>query len=279
MFSFLSRICLTIVAGAALVSRTGAQTAPEAAKRDAKLEAMIAPMIATYRSLSALHEKMSVAGEGPPGLLDNGPVALELRYQKPNRLWLAETVRTGDAKTARTLIVCDGKYVWRWRSATNTYRREKAPARLKDVPNLPDESPEMDVLFRDGDPFVHMAADGMSLSAGPPAKVGDADVDVLLLNPAHNDLSFTMTIKFMIGQKDHLFRALTVEGGGKDPTTGKQIQFRVGMTYDLVDPAPTFTAADFVFTPPAGAKLAPDTSGPSQPTAPAGAAASPRKMP
>jgi hypothetical protein len=72
-------------------------------------------------------------------------------------------------------------------------------------------------------------------------------------------------------------RGVAFDGGGKHPTTGKPMQFHMVMTYDLVDPAPMFTAADFTFTPPAGAKPEPAARIQPTPAEPPGAPAGSKK--
>src|SRR5579862_9165942 len=59
-------LLMTAWAGGAL-----SQDAVPAVKRDPKVEAVIAPMLAAYRALNALHEKMSVKADGPDELFNH----------------------------------------------------------------------------------------------------------------------------------------------------------------------------------------------------------------
>ena len=50
-------------------------------------------------------------------------------------------------------------------------------------------------------------------------------------------------------------RGITFEGGGADPKTKKEMKFKFEVAYPILNPAPVFTPADFVFAMPPGARL------------------------
>lgn len=227
-------------------------------KRDPKVQVVIDQLVAAYRGLSALHLKMTMqSNASDPGILPPRVTeVLECRYQKPNRLWTESVRKFADGDVQRSRIVCDGKNLWRWDSATNRVSRERAPQALHAVGGLPDIAPELEVLLRNRDPFRELPPDAQC-SLGKPEKAGDADVDVLEIKIPSSDTPIAGSVRLLIGQKDHLVRGMTYSGSGKDPKTGKDVHFKVELAYALVNAAPAFAASAFSFTPPPGAKMPP----------------------
>ncbi len=251
-----------------------AQDAKTAIKRDPKVQAVIDQMLAAYKSLGALHLKISVKINGPTDMFAGAPDSVELRLQKPNKLFLASSAHAAKTGLDRKLIVSDGSSLWLWTSVANTYTKAKASATLKGVTTLGDDLPEFEILFNDKDPFADIpGATAMTLAA--PAKLGDVDVDVLTTKVAEPGVPFTLAVQLMVGQKDHLLHAMVFEGSGKDPM-GKDTKFDLHMTYDVVNTAPVFAPTDFTFVPPAGSKLAP-AIGIAKPVVPAAAQKPPAK--
>lgn len=242
---------------ALMVAAPGASGAQEN-KRDPKVQALIDQFVAAYRGLSALHLKMTMQlSASDPGILPPSVTeALECRYQRPNRLWTESVQKFADGSVQRSRIVCDGKYLWRWDSATNRVSRERAPQVLHAVGGLPDIAPELEVLFCNRDPFSELPPDAQC-SLGAPEKVGDVDVDVLEIKIPSADTPITGSVRLLIGQKDRLVRGMTYSGSGKDPKTGKDVHFKVELAYALVNAAPVFASSVFTFTPPPGAKMPP----------------------
>lgn len=257
------------IAGLALFATSAlAQQTPPTVKRDPKVQAVIDQTLAAYRALNGLHLKVSVKTTGPSDMMRGAPDSIELKYQKPNKLYSAIATRGAKETLDRRLVVSDGSNLWAWLSDTNTYNKVKAPPLLKTAPFIGHDLPEYDLLFRDKDPFADLPGTA-TLALGPAAKVGDVDVDVLKTSATEQGVPFTLNIELMIGQKDHLIHGMYFAGSGKDQ--GKDVKFDLRMTYDLVAANPAFTAADFAFTPPPGAKPALST----QPAKPSSAAEKP----
>lgn len=250
MSTRLLRIAIVaVLAGCLAVSACAQETKP-----DPKAQAVLDQMLAAYKALNALHMKatMKLTGNAPQIMPGTIPESLEMRLLRPNKLWLHYVEKSG-AKVQKEQVVSDGTNLWRWQSATNIYTKTKAPGLFRDFPRLPDIGPEMDILFREQNPFQNFPPNA-HITLGEPIKVGDTDVDVVEIKIAEEETPFTVAVKLLIGQKDHLMRGLSFEGSGKDPQSGKDLNFKMESTYSLVNAAPDFKTADFVFTPPPGAK-------------------------
>jgi outer membrane lipoprotein-sorting protein len=250
MFAFLRCHGPGIVLMTILTTSAGAQ-----AKFDPNARAAMDQMVAAYKGLKVLHEKMSfqIAVTPASNMMDGPPDSIELRFQRPNRLRLT-VAETKAGKKAQRQVVCDGATLWRWDSGTNTYTKSKAPATFAGVTNISNDAPEFDILFSGKDPFKDFAPPNTQFTLGKPDKVGEVDVDSVEAQFKDPSGSMNGSMRILIGQKDHLIRGLSVDAAGKDPS-GKEMKFSVTMNYTLVNTAPAFTAADFAFTPPPGAKL------------------------
>jgi len=245
---------------------TNAQDNKSVSKRDPKVQAVIDQTMAAYKALNAFHLKVTLKATGSTDMFVGAPDSVELRYQKPNKLSVTSATRGQVNALNRKQLVTDGVSVWSWSSTSNAYSKLKAPATLKNISTLSDDLPEYDLLLRDKDPFADIPGNSNALSLGQPAKIGDVDVDVLSAAITEAGVPFTLNIKIMIGQKDHLIHGMRFDGNGKDPA-GKDTKFDVQMNYEIVNTSPTFTPADFTFTPPPGAKLAPLVDAPAPVTA------------
>lgn len=229
-------------------------------KRDPKVQAVIDQVLAAYKALTGLSLKVSVKTTGPADMMRGAPDSIEVRFQKPNKLYSAVSTRSAPDRIERKVVVADGAFLWIWKSDTNTFAKGKSPALLKAAPTLGDDLPEYELLFRDKDPFADLPGTA-TLALGQPAKVGDIDVDVLKTTVSEQGVPFQILVQILVGQKDHLIHGMYFEGSGKD-AAGKDMKFDLRMTYDSVNANPTFTAADFAFTPPAGSKPASAPVGP-----------------
>lgn len=248
MSTRLLRIAIVaVLAGCLAVSACAQETKP-----DPKAQAVLDQMIAAYTALNALHLKATVkrTGNAPPIMPVTIPESLEMRLLRPNKLWFYYVEKSG-AKVKKRQVVSDGTNLWRWESDTNIYTKTKAPGLFRDFPRLP-VLVEMGILFEQ-DPFQDLPPNA-HITLGEPIKVGDTDVDVVEIKIAEEGTPFTVVFKLLIGQKDHLMRGLSFEESGKDPQSGKDHSFKMELTYSLVNAAPDFKTADFVFTPPPGAK-------------------------
>jgi outer membrane lipoprotein-sorting protein len=223
-------------------------------KPDPKAQALVDQMVTAYRDLPALHEKVTLTWTALPGAPAEGgtPKSLELRWQKPNRFALSyEEEKAG--KPVRHQAVSNGVTLWQWRSDTNVAAKDKAPAKPVASPVPGAGLPEIGILFAGKNPFVELPL-GATFAVGKPEKLGELDLDVLEARIAEKDVPFSGILRVKLGQKDHLIRSMLFEGGGKDPDSNKDQSFKIEAVYE-VNAAPTFTPADFAFTPPPGAKV------------------------
>ena len=231
----------------------------QAPKRDAKVQAAISQMTAAYKALTAVHIKMAVRAEvSDPGMVNMAdvPESVEIRFQKPNKLVL-DSWRNNHGKRVHSLLVCDGANFWKWDSASREVSRNKAPASLSDLKDLPSDSPEMDILLRNKEPFQDFNVGGpeVTLTMGGPAKLGDAMTDVIEARMPAVGSPISGVLRIRLGQADHLVRGISFDGGGADPKTKKELKFKFEVTYPILNPAPVFTPADFLFAMPPGARL------------------------
>jgi outer membrane lipoprotein-sorting protein len=242
-------LCCFVFFTACLAVHAGAQEN----KRDPKVQTVLDQMMTAYKNIQALHLKatMKVTGIVPPEIAEGMPENVEFRLQRPNKIWLESTGRHTRI-TIQHLIVSDGEYLWRWETGMNAFTKTKSPSVLKEIDNLPNDLPEFEILFDEQNPFKDMLLEG-TVTLGTPIKQNDVDVDVLEARMDAPDVP-SMTLKIMVGQKDHLVRGGTISGKGKHPMTGRDFDFKCELIYSIINATPTFTPADFVFTPPPGIK-------------------------
>jgi outer membrane lipoprotein-sorting protein len=221
---------------------------PQAQTRiDARAKAALDAMPAAYKKLNALHVRYSSKIEGSPEPFSFAPRSLEMRYQKPNRIRLEYTMEV-NGKPRRTMIVSDGKTLWSWDSLSNQYAKRQAPAAFKssDFPDSP--GPEFEYLFGGENPFESFPP-GINVSIGE-EKSGATTLDAVKMEGAFGQEKFEVVL--LLDRSDRMIRGMRMTiSNAPDKTAALQ------MTYSLFNPSPAFTAADFKFTPPAGAKPKP----------------------
>lgn len=231
-------------------------------KRDAKVQAALDQMTAAYKALSVVHIKMVAhTTVSDPSIIKSAdiPESIEIKLQRPNKLVL-DIWRSKLGSRVHVLLVSDGVNLWKWNSSSAVVEKSKAPAAIFDIKDLPNDSPEMDILLRGNEPFKDFSLGGSeaSLSMGGTAKVGDADTDSIELRLPAAGSPISGTLQIRLGQRDHFVRNISFEGGGKDPRINKDVKFKFEVTYPILNPAPVFTTDDFRFVPPAGAKIVVD---------------------
>ncbi len=233
-----------------------AALAPSAAQVDPKAKAVLDEVSKAYKTIAALHEKVVFTTEtknAPPDTVGQEPLSIEIKLQRPNKLFV-DFQRKGPAgKPIRDLVVSDGNNLYRYTGQSHTQSKERAPSTHIAIVKLPDVTPECDLLFRAFDPFVLFNM-GAKVTLGAPEKIMDLDVDVVMINMDPGMAQGSATMKVLIGQKDHLLRSIQYDVTAKDPMSGKDVVYKVTMKYETVNAAPTFADADFKFSPPAGAK-------------------------
>jgi len=261
---------IAIIAGAAL--SPGGQRDTSAAG-----EALVAKMEAAYKTLDALHIKvessarysggMSAADMPPPG-----PDTLELRMQRPNKLFVSAASRRHGEQSSY-LVVSDGVTLSYWRSWTNSFVQTKAPAVLAGIARqLPDDAIgtfadhtwedqsilEWDLLADDRTPSItkELGASGGVLTTTGPEKQGGALVYVIRLTtpPAPGVLPFTIEQRHYLDAESYLLRGLATSARGKHPENGRDFTVEMRAQYELFSTQPTFSDADFRFVAPRGAR-------------------------
>jgi hypothetical protein len=101
-----------------------------------------------------------------------------------------------------------------------------------------------------------LAESGMAITLGAPSKIGTTAVDVVLLKaPAAPPLMpFSTEVTYYLSASSHLIQGYLLTVRGKHPEGGKDFSVTMRAAYDVLETRPRFTAADFAFTPPRGAK-------------------------
>jgi hypothetical protein len=223
-------------------------------KTDANVLAMLRQSTAAYRALDSFLLKLTAKTTGDVKDLGDIPEAVEIRYQKPNKVFVSAAVRSPEGKVKRELIVSDGVSLWRWKSGTNQYTKSKAPATFTAFQDMPSFAPELEVLFRSRDPFEGFPGPGGKVTLGAPTTKGDVEVDVIEVTMPADGSGLSGTIHIFLGRKDHLFHGLMIAASGQDRKTNKPASLTAELIYDVLNAKPTFTAADFKFTAPPGSK-------------------------
>jgi hypothetical protein len=166
--------------------------------------------------------------------------------------------------------VSDGTNLWHWRSAPNTYTQVAAPATLADMPRLlpsdaigtfdgvtwtNDTIMEWDLLVDEVPTMKDLAESGMAITLGAPSRIGKTAVDVVQLkSPAEPGVPFSTEVTYYLSASSHLIQGYLLTTRGKHPEIGTDFSVTMRAAYDVLETRPRFTAADFAFTPPRGAK-------------------------
>ncbi len=214
-------------------------------------------VVRSYHEVRALHEKVTQR-QWKIRPEDALTVEIELRYRKPNRLYLAiDYPQIGQAGRWQLIYACDGKSLTVYNGARNEFQTVKSPARL-DRLVLPQalRGPEFAALLRDASPFEALEKSApIRYSESLEERVG-ASWHALKLD-LHQE-GARRTIRYQVGLKDSLIHGFTIsilpDLDAASPFLDPEVKSGVEATYTLVDTAPHFTDADFRFSPPVGAK-------------------------
>lgn len=249
------RLCVMLT-GILAALAVGTHAAAQESRVDPKAQAVIDRAIAAYKGLKAFHEKVVMKGESdPPGMIPGFTGFIEVRLQKPNKLWLKIESKEGGKRTVWQ-VVCDGIHLWRWSNEKSTYTKSPAPRSVAGIPvEVPTSVVDLGMLLYGRDPLKVAWPAGTAFTLGESEKLGDIAVDVITAKIADSSSPVATVFKMMIGQQDHLVRGYSFRGSGKHPQSGKEMSFKFEATYPLINASPTFTARDFTFTPPPGTKL------------------------
>ncbi len=260
---------IAIIVGAAL--SPGGQRDTTAAS-----QTLVAKMEAAYKTLDALHIKVKSSAKYSGGMSAEdfpppGPDTLELRMQRPNKVFLSATSRR-DGEQSSYLVVSDGATLSYWRSWTNSFVQTKAPAVLAGIARqLPDDAigtvvdgtwedqdiVEWDLLADDRTPSIMEALGapaGVLTTTTGPEKQGGALVHVVRLTTAPGALPFTIEQSYYLDAESYLLRGWVASARGKHPENGRDFTVEMHSQYELVSTRPTFSDADFRFVAPRGAR-------------------------
>ena len=230
-------------------------------------------MEAAYKTLPALHIKVRWSAKYTGGMSAEdfplpGPDLLELRLQRPNKLYLSSASKR-DGKESSYLIVSDGTTLTYWKSATNTYIQMAAPASVAEIGELLPEGAigitidgtwedeniaEWDLLADARASSISKMAEGLALTLSGPEKLGNAQVNVVRLSPTGGALPFTFEQRLYLDAESYLLRGLATSARGKHPETGRDFTVEMRGEYQLHTTQPTFDAASFRFVAPQGAR-------------------------
>jgi outer membrane lipoprotein-sorting protein len=235
---------LLVVLCAVFASPIAAQTPPGTEERDPKAVALLNQCAAAYKALKGIH----IRNRGEIKLGRHMALASEIWFQRPAHLRIASTKTRPSGDTVRTLIVCDGKLVWRWNGDTNAYTVEASRPSLVRT-ELSKVLVEGEMMI-DGSPGPLISGGG-SLALSSRKKDG-IDVDVVTLVQSHESPKITATVEFYVRHSDKLLQGVSIvskPAQGVSPDAG-----HIDTTNEVVEPNPKFAAGIFRFTPPPGAK-------------------------
>ena len=239
---------------------------------DTRARTALDEMRAAYAALAALHVKIKWTARYSGDMSADdfplpGPDELELRMQRPNKLFLS-ALAVRDGKSLRYQIVSDGTTVSYWQSAPNTYTQRPAPPTLAELPRvLPDtaigtfdgstwESDsilEWDLLTGVGGQLGDLGISDLIVTLGPRERLRGTDVDVVRLTYP-DGAPVAMEVSVLLSTTNRLVRGYRLTGRGPHPDTGRPFTVAMQSDYEICDAQPKFGSADFVFTPPPGAK-------------------------
>ena len=242
---------------------------------NAAAETALARMESAYTTLPALHIKARWSAKYSGGMSAEdfplpGPDVLELRMQRPNKLYMSSASKR-DGSQSSYLVVSDGITLTYWKSSTNSFIQKKAPAALADIAALlPDDAigvtidgtweeesiAEWDLLADPRARSIRKIADGLSglLTLTGSEKMANAQVNVVRLALPSGALPFEIEQRFYLDAESYLLRGLATSARGKHPETGRDFTVEMRAVYDLHNTQPTFNDSAFRFVAPRGAQ-------------------------
>jgi hypothetical protein len=239
---------------------------------DPRARALLDDVRAAYRALDALHVRVRWNARYQGGMAADdfplpGPDQLELRLQRPNRLFLEASARR-DGRTFRYRVVSDGTNLWHWRSATNTYTERPTGSTLAEIAGLlPDDAIgtfdgstwtadsilEWEMLVRGAEPLSGLGGTGLAITLAAPARLGRTAVDVIRMRTSA-DAPLSVEIDLSVAADSHLVRGYRLVTRGQHPDTGRDFTVTMEADYQVHDTAPRWTGESFRFAPPRGSR-------------------------
>jgi outer membrane lipoprotein-sorting protein len=256
--------CLALViAGVLLLNPVQAQKKPDApdasaaSGRDPAAVALRDRVVRTYHDIRAIHERVTQR-QWKSDPADALTIDIELRYRKPNRLYLSIDYPYVDKPGRwRLIYACDGKTLTVYNGAYNEYETAKSPARL-DRLILPKSlrGPEFIALLRDVSPFEDLEKSAIVRYSEALEETAEGAWHTLRVELQQDGAR--RTLRYRIGSKDSLIHGLTLsivpDASSANPFADPEVRSNVDSAYTLVNTDPHFSDVDFHFTPPPGAK-------------------------
>ncbi len=215
---------------------------------DPQVTALFQQTIAAHKALTALTATIAVISTAR-GLIGNTEQTIMLAYQKPRQARVAVADKDGPIVE----FVSNGNSVTLYSAHSKNYRVYPVPAETDVIPKVFESSRSL-VANLFGQPQALsslLAQPGVTATLGTSSTIEVVPTDtvvVTLPNPT-GKINFTIDI----GKTDHFLRRIT-ETQSFTASDGKINTEKHIETVTALSATPTFTAADFVFTPPPGVK-------------------------
>lgn len=221
---------------------------PEAAPAlNPQVKTLLDQTVAAQQALTALTATLSISTVGTPQSDPGQTIMLSV----DKSLGANAAVSNPTGQVAR--IVSNNKSITIYDVHAKTYQTQTLPAGSPaSAVVLAASHSVLAQLMARPDELTQIATQkGVTAAPGAPATVGSVACDTMTLTPAASDRGQTV-ITVAVGHDDHLLRQImfVVTPAGAD--AAKIITHTEAVT--ALSTTPTLTAADFTFTPPAGAK-------------------------
>jgi len=222
-------------------------TPPKAAPAvDPQVTALFKQTVAAHKALNALTAMITVS------TLEKGKTVtrtVTVAYQKPHSAKLMVSDSTGPAEQ----VFSSGTAITIYPAKSKTYQFQPVPAGTDTISSVLSRSRSLLLFLATTPEALNSLLNQPGITAkivpfrSDPAPTADT---VMVTIPS--SLGRTLRVTFTIDQRDHLLRGLTQMAGRL--SNGKTETQTTTETVMALSTTPTLTAADFVFTPPAGVK-------------------------
>ncbi len=240
-------LTLTLFSAGCAPSRAGDKEPPAASSSTAVVEpkarAAVDRMRAAYRGMTSYSGTIEVAATESFALPS---VKAKLRFQRPNRISVVTTERSGTARA-----VCDGKTLYAVvPDEPKKYLKRPAPAGSQALVTALMESgatgPGLTAILAGADPIRQFQRSLKSVRFGEESRIAGTPVETVTIDVEGPQLQATLTL--FIGKNDHLLRRAQFA-----QKVGSQV-LTVTENHSDIRRNPVLPASAFLFTPPRGAK-------------------------
>jgi outer membrane lipoprotein-sorting protein/peroxiredoxin len=237
----LALAALGLAAGPAASIQAQATPAPAKSTIDPQARAIVEQAVAAHQALTSLSATLTLQNSGGPPPVETVTVA----FQRPGLAKATVSDKTGVLRQ----FFADGKALTAFDAHANSYVTQPAPGGgSAGLAFALGQSCAISTQFFAAPENLNglMSQPGVRIALGPKAAVGDIGTDTVVatLGGARGGVRIT----FAFGADDHLLRRLSfTPTGPHGGTTHTE-------TVTSLTANPMLTAADFAFTPPAGAK-------------------------